>query len=149
ETTFGGQRFVMMIVAAGVLERHPNLKVLVSEGGASWAPFLGDRMNEGYRQHWMAVSPKLPLQPKEYIYRQVYASFQHDESAIPTVTAMGYRNVLFGSDYPHIEGTFGHTQDTLRRLFAGVDDETRPRGTRGGVLEPFPEPGPPTPVVTE
>ena len=40
-----------------------------------------DRMNEAYRQHGMFVRPHLARPPKEYLYRQVYVSFQHDETA--------------------------------------------------------------------
>lgn len=80
------------LVASGALDRHPKLKVQVSEGGATWVP----------------VRPKLSRSLREIIYEQVYASFQHGNSAIAAVTAMGYQNVLWGSDYPHIEGTFGH-----------------------------------------
>lgn len=143
ETTFSGQRATMKLVASGALDRHPELKVLISEGGATWVPFLGDRMTEGYRQHHMAVRPKLTRTPKEILYSQVYASFQHDETAVAAVTAMGYQNVMFGSDYPHMEGTFGHTQETLEGLFAGVSDEVRYRITRGAFLDLFPEVGEP------
>jgi predicted TIM-barrel fold metal-dependent hydrolase len=143
ETTFSGQRAAMKMVASGALDRHRGLKVLVSEGGATWVPFLGDRMTEGYRQHSMLVRPKLSRSPKEILYSQVYASFQHDESAVAAVTAMGYRNVMWGSDYPHMEGTWGHTQDTLHGLFDGVDDDTTYRITRGAFLELFPEAGEP------
>jgi predicted TIM-barrel fold metal-dependent hydrolase len=143
ETTFSGQRATMKMVASGALDRHPDLKVLVSEGGATWVPFLGDRMTEGYRQHHMAVRPKLSRSPKEILYSQVYASFQHDESAVAAVTGMGYQNVMFGSDYPHMEGTWGHTQDTLAGLFAGVDDATTYRITRGAFLDLFPQVGEP------
>ncbi len=59
ETTFSGQRAAMKMVASGALDRHPQLKVLISEGGATWVPFLADRMTEGYRQHHMMVRPKL------------------------------------------------------------------------------------------
>jgi predicted TIM-barrel fold metal-dependent hydrolase len=138
ETTFSGQRAAMKLVAGGALDRHPDLKVLISENGATWIPFLGDRMREGYRQHQMAVRPKLTRDPKEILMTQVYASFQHDESAVAAYEAMGYKNVMFGSDYPHMEGTFGHTQDTLKELFDGVSDETRRRITRGVFEELFP-----------
>jgi predicted TIM-barrel fold metal-dependent hydrolase len=139
ETTFSGQRVAMKMVASGALDRHPGLKVLISEGGATWVPFLGDRMREGYRQHHMAVRPKLSRDPKDILFEQVYASFQHDESAVAACDAMGYRNVMFGSDYPHMEGTFGHTQDTLKGLFDGVGDETRLRITQGAFFELFPD----------
>ncbi|MGD9704872.1 MAG: amidohydrolase family protein [Acidimicrobiia bacterium] len=147
ETTFSGQRAAMKMVASGALDRHPDLKVLVSEGGATWVPFLGDRMTEGYRQHHMMVRPKLSRTPKEILYSQVYASFQHDESAIAACTAMGYQNVMWGSDYPHMEGTFGHSQETLHQLFDGVDEATTYRITRGAFLELFPEVGEPAALV--
>lgn len=147
ETTFGGQRVVMKLVASGALDRHPNLKVLISEGGATWVPFLADRMEEGYRQHSVAVRPKLNRTPKEIIYSQVYASFQHDESAVPTLTAMGYNNVMWGSDYPHMEGTYGHTQRTLHHLFDNVDKKARDRIMVGAFNELFP--GTPLPPGAE
>lgn len=143
ETTFGGQRAATMLVTSGALDRHPNLKVLISEGGATWVPFIADRMDEGYRQHGVFVRPKLSRPPSEILYSQVYSSFQHDKSAVYAYTAMGYKNVLWGMDYPHIEGTFGHSQDILHELFDGVDEEARYRMTRGAFLELFPEVGEP------
>jgi predicted TIM-barrel fold metal-dependent hydrolase len=142
-TTFGGQFVAMKLVTGGALDRHPKLKVLISEGGASWVPFIGDRMNEGYRQHHMFVRPALSMLPKEILYRQVYTSFQHDESAPAAMWAMGYRNVMWGSDYPHLEGTFGHTQKTLHELFDGVDPEVSERIRLGAFKELFPEVGDP------
>jgi hypothetical protein len=38
---------------------------------------------------------------------------------------MGYPNVMWGDDYPHMEGTYGHTQKTLHELFDGVSPGTR------------------------
>jgi predicted TIM-barrel fold metal-dependent hydrolase len=138
ETTYGGQRAAAKLVACGALDRHPGLRVLVSEGGATWVPFVGDRMNEAYRQHGMYVRPKLSRLPKDILYEQVYSSFQHDESAPAAAWAMGYPNVCWGSDYPHTEGTFGHTQETLHQLFDAVDDQTRERITWGAFLELLP-----------
>jgi predicted TIM-barrel fold metal-dependent hydrolase len=149
ETCFSVQRYATMMVSSGILDRHPNLKVLVSEGGASWIPFIADRMTEAYRQHGVWVRPKLSRLPSEIIYEQVYASFQHDRSAVQAYQAMGYKNVLWGSDYPHMEGTYGHSQKTLHQLFDDVDEETRYRLTRGAFLELFPHVGePPTEKLT-
>jgi predicted TIM-barrel fold metal-dependent hydrolase len=138
ETTYGGQRAVTQLIACGALDRHPELKVLVSEGGATWGPFIADRMDEGYRQHGAAVRPVLSKLPSEYLYEQVYASFQHDKSAVAACTAMGWHNVMWGSDYPHYEGTFGHTQKTLHELFDDVDPVMRRRMTVGAFQELFP-----------
>jgi predicted TIM-barrel fold metal-dependent hydrolase len=138
ETTYGGQRAVTQMIASGALDRHPDLKILVSEGGATWGPFMADRMDEGYRQHGAAVRPRLSKPPSEYLYEQVYASFQHDASAVLASSAMGWKNVMWGSDYPHWEGTYGHTQKTLHELFDDVDEDTSHRVRIGAFQELFP-----------
>ena len=86
----------------------------------------------------MFVRPQLAKLPKEYLYSNVYVSFQHDETAPAAMSAMGYRNVLWGSDYPHLEGTYGHTQKTLHELFDDVDVHVKQRITRGAFEELFP-----------
>ena len=111
--------------------------------GATWVPFVGDRLNEAYRQHYMFDEGRLTRLPKDYIMSQVYSSFQHDETAVPAVSAMGYRNVMFGTDYPHIEGTFPHTQKVLHELLDGVDPEISYRIRIGAFLELFPTVGTP------
>ncbi|HMD45830.1 MAG TPA: amidohydrolase family protein [Acidimicrobiales bacterium] len=138
EVSFGGQRCAAQLVASGALERHRGLRVLVSEGGATWGPFLADRMDEAYRQHGFVARPTLDRLPSVSLYEQVYASFQHDRSAVVAATAMGWRNVMWGSDYPHLEGTFGHTQKTLHELFDDVAPADRRRITVGAFEELFP-----------
>lgn len=129
ETFFPGQRTVAHLVASGALDRHPGLKVFIAEAGAAWVPALADRMDEAYRQHGFFVRPKLSELPSAYIYRQVYTSFQHDHTAIEAVRSMGYNKVMWGSDYPHVEGTFPHTQEVLAGLFNDVPDDVRRRIT--------------------
>jgi predicted TIM-barrel fold metal-dependent hydrolase len=143
ESARDGIYAVMMMVAAGVFDQYPDLRVLVSEGGAGWVPYIGDRLNEAYRQHAVFVRPQLSKLPKEYLYRNVYASFQHDETAPAANWAMGYRNVMFGSDYPHLEGTYGHTQKTLHELFDDLDPGISHRIRLGAFEELFPHVAPP------
>jgi hypothetical protein len=59
---------------------------------------------------------------------------------------MGFNNVMWGSDYPHMEGTYGHTQHTLHHLFDGVDPAVKQRITVGAFAELFPD-VPPLPTA--
>ena len=138
ENTFGVQRCTMQMIASGVLDRHPDLKVLNSEGGATWGPLIADRLDEAYRAHGAAVRPRLAKLPSHYLYTQVYATFQHDRSAVPTHTAMGWQNVMWGSDYPHHEGTYPHTQKVLHELFDDVPPEASRRIRIGAFVDLFP-----------
>ncbi len=145
ETTYSGQRVATKLVACGALDRHPDLKILIAEGGSSWVPSLGDRMNEAYRQHATMVKPVLSRPPKEILYGQVYTSFQHDETATGTMMQFGYDKICWGSDYPHMEGTWGHTQKTLHELFDDAPAPVRQRITQDAYRELFPTvPAPPT-----
>ena len=47
---------------------------------------------------------------------------------------------MWGSDYPHLEGTYGHTQETLHELFDDVSADVRHRITRGAGLRAAPAP---------
>ena len=137
ETTYPGTRVVSHLVANGALDRHPNLKMLVAEGGAGWVPAIGDRMDEAYRQHGMFVRPRLDRLPSEIVRSQVYTSFQHDVSAVQVIEDTGYYNVMWGDDYPHLEGTYGHTQETLHHIFDAVDPRIKDRVLRGTFEELF------------
>src|SRR5215510_11331977 len=143
--TFGGQKAACEMVASGVLDDRPSLRMMISEGGSGWIPFIADRLDEAYRQHSGAVRPKLSRLPGEILYSQVYCSFQHDyRSAVLAVTGAGYKNTLWGSDYPHFEGTFGHTQKTLHELFDDVPADISHRIRVGAFQELFPHvPAPP------
>jgi predicted TIM-barrel fold metal-dependent hydrolase len=137
ETTVPAQRCVVHMVASGALDRFRKLKVMTAEAGASWMPALGDRLDEAYRQHARWMRPKLERPPSEILKTQVYSSFQHDETAVPTAIHTDYKNVLWGSDYPHLEGTFPRTQEVLHELFEGVPDDIRHRVTLGAFEELF------------
>ena len=140
----GAEQTVTDLVAGGVLDRHPDLKVFMVEVGAAWLPWLADRMDEAYRQHGFFVKPALTLSPGELIRRQVYASFQHDPSAVQAALHMDLPTVMWGSDYPHLEGTYPRTQEVLHDLFDNIDPPTRQRILVDTFSELFNVPRPPS-----
>ena len=58
---------------------------------------------------------------EKIIQRQVSASFQYDRACIMSRSVTGTQALLWGSDYPHHEGTFPNTREVLRHLFDGID----------------------------
>jgi len=114
-------RSVMYLVASGVLDRNPRAKVAFIESGASWLVALAERMDEVYEAHANFVHPKLSVPPSAIIDRQVWASFQHDRACITARNLPGGRNIMWGSDYPHAEGTFPISRKVTQSLFAGMD----------------------------
>lgn len=123
------QTSAMYLVAGGVLDRNPGARVAFIESGASWLVALAERMDEVEEAHANFVRPKLSRLPSQIIDDQIWASFQHDRACIASAGAglAGARNVMWGSDYPHAEGTFPISRRLTDELFAGlnVSDKVR------------------------
>ena len=96
-------------------------------------------MNEGYRQHGMFVRPDaLSMLPKgSFCTARSTCRSSTTSRRRPRSTAMGYPNVMWGSDYPHLEGTYGHTQKTLHELFDNLDPAASQRIRFGAFKELF------------
>ena len=80
-------------------------------------------MDEVSIAHANFVRPKLSRAPSQIIDDQVWASFQHDRACITAASAglPGAKNVMWGSDYPHAEGTFPISRQVVDELFEGLD----------------------------
>jgi len=112
---------VQYLVAGGVLDRHPKAQVAFIESGASWLAGLVERMDEIYVAHSVYVRPKLSLMPSEIVARQVSVGFQSDRACILSRSVTGVRPLMWGSDYPHAEGTFPRSKAVIARIFDGID----------------------------
>lgn len=119
--TNDAMRSAMYLVSGGVLDRNPGAKVVFVESGASWLIALAERLDEVHDAHDKFVRPKLSRMPSKIIDDQVWASFQHDRGCILTRDLPGGRNILWGSDYPHAEGTFPSSRPIQETLFEGFD----------------------------
>ena len=109
------------LVAGGMLDRHPKAQVAVIECGASWLAGLVERMDEIYVAHAPYVRPKLSVMPSEIVARQVSCGFQNDRACIMSRSVTGVKPLIWGSDYPHAEGTYPRSQDVIKRLFDGIE----------------------------
>ena len=88
--------------------------------------------------------PSSPALPRRPCSRRCTPRSSTIPSALQAVEHMGYGNVMWGSDYPHLEGTFPHTQHVLHGLFDGVARERPASGHRRGVRRALPGAGPAT-----
>ena len=72
------------------------------------------------------MQPKLDEAPSTYFKRQFWATFEDDRPGVLTRHLLGVDRLMWGSDYPHTEGTFPFSIQRISQDFAGVpEDETR------------------------
>ncbi len=98
-------RTISHLIHAGVLHRHPDLKVVSVESGVGWLPFVLDKMEWSWSA--MGVDREHPeyLRPTDYFLRQVYGCFWfEDVGARYAIERLGADNFLFETDFPHVVG---------------------------------------------
>ncbi len=118
-----GQNPVALLISSGVLERYPGLNVVIVECGGGWLAWLLHVLDEQNEKKHMWIRPRLELKPSEYFRRQVHVTFTDDPVALHNIPFTGSDCLMWGSDYPHDEGSFPHSQEVIRRTFAGLSGE--------------------------
>ena len=61
--------------------------------------------------------------------RQFYCTIEDDRAALLTREIIGVDNMLWGSDYPHVDSTWPCSQDVLGEMFEGIPDGDREKIT--------------------
>jgi predicted TIM-barrel fold metal-dependent hydrolase len=130
-------RATALLACSGVLERHPDLHVVLVEVNAGWLAWCMEVLDEFARAQPCCSKPPLKELPSHYIARQIHCTFQNDPAAIANLPLTGARTILWGNDYPHDEGTFPHSQKVIDKLFAEVTPQDRRRVLADNAVELF------------
>jgi predicted TIM-barrel fold metal-dependent hydrolase len=118
---FEQQLACLTLLAGGVLERFPRLRIAFMESGCGWLPYWLQRIDAHYDElGWMA--PELTMKPSEYFRRQCFISVEANDANIAHVaTAVGSDRLLFASDFPHYDAVFPNAVKTFT-LNAAITD---------------------------
>jgi predicted TIM-barrel fold metal-dependent hydrolase len=164
-STINPQQIIIELIGGGVAERYPELHFGLIEFNAHWLASLVGAMDKAWvtgigqdADWWLGYwdesrpsndQPQMarmfdvnqkwpyPLRPSEYVQRQFHVSFQDDPVAVACRHVTGLSTIVWGSDYPHAEGTFRRSQELIATQLAGVPDDERAAmlgGTLGGLL---------------
>ena len=136
EVPFYGIRAFTHMLLAGVFERFPKMKYVMTEIGASNFPPLLENLDRVIKSVQSGSIGELKYRPEdalprtatEYFQQSVWlgASFPgpHDVAAMDL---LGDDRFMWGSDYPHDEGTGPYTREHLRQVFCDVEESTMRR----------------------
>jgi len=132
EIPFFTHRSLTHMLVSGVFERFPDLKLVLTEQGATWIPALLDQL-DGFHKEMTAtgrigelrfdVTNMLPKLPSEYFATNCWlgASFP-SPTEVGVLDTIALDRYMWGSDYPHKEGTYPYTKESLRRSFSSLPE---------------------------
>jgi len=91
---------VASLIGHGLLSRFPTLRVLPVENGSAWVRPMLNALEFSYGHN-----PKLYAEdPVMVLKRNIWVHPFHEEDPRGLIDLVGADRVVFGSDYPHIEG---------------------------------------------
>lgn len=129
------QRTLVELIVHGVATKFPKLQFVVAEFNGGWIAHWLDRIEQGLQREYSfrgkgAYSGE---KPHEIWARQFWATIEDDRPAILTRELIGVDNLMWGSDYPHVDSTWPCSLSVLDEVFADVSDEDRDKITRTNV----------------
>jgi predicted TIM-barrel fold metal-dependent hydrolase len=132
EVSFYSQRPFVQLLLSGVFERFPNLKFVMTEMGCAWLPPMLRQFDATLAQirktgrtGEMRYSDEhvLPMSATEYFRRNCWVGVSQPGPADAAARyEIGLDRFMWGSDYPHDEGTYPFTREHLRQLFHDTDE---------------------------
>ncbi len=103
-----GDRPAMETVGAAILQgwfaRFPNMKLLLSEQGTVWLPYVLRKMDHAFFMGRRATWGKLEMRPSEYFRQHCFVAPFPEENLDRVIAAVGVEPIVFGTDFPHGEG---------------------------------------------
>jgi len=88
------------MICHGALARFPKLRIALVENGGGWVPHFLELLDHGYEK----MPHRYPEAPSVTFKRHFWMHPFHEEDPRELVRLLGADHVVFGSDFPHIEG---------------------------------------------
>jgi predicted TIM-barrel fold metal-dependent hydrolase len=110
------------LVFGGIFDRHPALRIVFAEAGMAWVPSVLQDSELTFEVHRDVFDIKPKLRPSEYWHKHCYASFQIDPVGLELLKYVGADRVMWAADYPHSEGTFGFTWDSMNAVIDATSE---------------------------
>jgi predicted TIM-barrel fold metal-dependent hydrolase len=121
------RRVMWWLMFGGVFERHPGLRLIMTEQPGDWPRYEVDYLQSVYESGTQRhLRTLMKRSPKDIFRSNIYVggSFMSNREAHMFVELGIEDRVMWGSDYPHIEGTWPLSVVALRMTFEGIAPRT-------------------------
>jgi predicted TIM-barrel fold metal-dependent hydrolase len=135
---------VLPMVAAGVFDRFPNVKIVLAHGDASWALHWLEYTDANYLRHRHLKEYALQnadMVPSEYIRKHVWFTFHHDRPAVKNRHNLGPAHLMWGSHFPYHDAHWPDDRQQAMRMTNEVPAKDRHALLAGNVARLYKLPG--------
>jgi predicted TIM-barrel fold metal-dependent hydrolase len=130
---------------SGQFQRHPNLKIALSEGEIGWMPYFLERAEQvlDKQRHWVQKGVTFMehgkagavdldnLDIRQTFKDHVFGCFIDDAHGIASIDEIGEDNIMCETDYPHSDSTWPDCIGTVKKLIDHLPPEVQYKILRG------------------
>ncbi len=109
-----------VMIYSGVLERHPELRLVLAESGVGWLPYLIKRMDATFEKYCARDEAAISTRPSELFRRQVYATFEEEPFGPQLIPLLGPESFMWACDYPHPDSTWPNSRDAIEEALGDL-----------------------------
>jgi predicted TIM-barrel fold metal-dependent hydrolase len=106
-----------------VFNKHPRLRVALSEGGIGWMPYILERTDHMWSNHKHYQDIDQDTAPSELFRRHMFGCFIEDEAGVALRHSIGVDQIMWECDYPHSDTTWPNSRAVVAEQLKGVPDE--------------------------
>ena len=116
------------LIYCGAVEKYPNCKVALSEGGAGWVPYVLERLDYTWlRSRYEGIN--CSRLPSEVFAQHFWVCMVADRYAIINRDLIGLDKLMWECDFPHNDSNWPNSRKVLAEAVEDVpDDEARQIG---------------------
>jgi predicted TIM-barrel fold metal-dependent hydrolase len=107
-------------IFGGILDRHPGLKVGYFEGGINWVPSALQDAEHIAASFKHLADLQIKHEPTYYWDNHMCASFMVDPLGLALLARIGVDRVMWSTDFPHNESTYGYSNESLASVVDAV-----------------------------
>ena len=142
---------------SGQFEKHPNLKIALSEGSIGWIPYFLERAEQvvDKQRFWasrydinmnathdrgeeqLAASFDLDTDVRRLFKDHVYGTFIDDQAGIRLLDIIGEDNVMLECDYPHSDSTWPESISLANKWLGHLPDDVQHKIAIGNAMRVY------------
>jgi predicted TIM-barrel fold metal-dependent hydrolase len=111
------------LVFSGQLQKHPDLKILLSEGGIGWLPYISERCDYTWERHRYYQPIDFDSRPSELIRKHFWGCFIDDHHGLANRHTIGVDRILIEIDYPHSDSNWPNSRKVIAESLLDVPDD--------------------------
>ncbi|MFT4265252.1 MAG: amidohydrolase family protein [Nocardioides sp.] len=111
------------LLFSGQLQKHPDLKFMLAEGGIGWIPYIAERADAVWSKHRYYQPIDFHARPSELLKKHFWGCYITDDFGLANRHAIGIDRICVEIDYPHSDSEWPNSRKVIAESLLDVPDD--------------------------